>query len=1063
MNQSRTLGTSFANPQTIRALRLFVIILASFIAPLQASAQYIGHGVSEEGNLPTTNFGTRDYRAHSQNWAIAQAPNGLIYVANGNGVLEFDGVSWRLIYTDVPAAVRSLAVGHDGRVYVGGSGELGFLDADSTYSTAYFSLTDHIDPQDRGFMEVWRVVPTAEGVYFSSRERLFRWDNESLKSWTPETSFALGFVFDDAFHVVEPGRGLMRMEDDVLIPSPVSDAFVNDIVYEALPDDDDVILITRDNGLQRFDGLNIEPFSTEVDAELKRGRVYHGAALRDGRFAIATRASGVFIINRDGRLERVLNEASGMADSQTWFAFEDAQRGLWVALNRGIARVDFSAEYTYFDESAGVDGLVAAVNRHQDQIHVATSTGVLRLDAGKRQFKSVIGGEAGQCFSLQSLPPSLLVACEGGVYDVRDEGIRHVNVQNTRMLYPSRRDSNVVYAGSRDGLFRIVRERDDWFTEGPIEGLPPWALSMYEEDDGRLWVTTVSDGVYLSTPADGANDVTHFGAAKELWGGWVYVSPIAGRLMFHSQKGILSYTGDAETPFTRDTVFIDALEYPEGEVFLLTEDDEGSIWLSNQTYAGRIRYDAASKTYLPMDAFRQLPESGLFHVYADAPGNAVWIGTEGGVLRIDRTTEAEPRRESSVVIRRVAHVNGDSLLFGGYGSLDRPITVGPDDRSLRISYSLPVFSNIEKNSYQVRLEGQDRGWSAWTSETSKDYTNLRPGRYTFRVRGRDVHGNVSREASIQIHVLASWYQAAWARTLWATFGVLAIWGVAIRVNKFRIERLQNRNAMLEEEVRERTLTLKNANERLQHVLAQNNEFVSIAAHDLKNPLAGILGLVNILLEDDLDERDQTEFIGMIRTSALGMTEIVEQLQDVETLDQGALRLAKRHTNLVPLCEQVIQRNELQADRKKISLFMESSSDVYANVDEQYFPRIVDNLLSNAIKFSPSYRRVWIRIERVENEARVSIRDEGPGLTPADRQNIFGKLQRLSAKPTAGEKSTGLGLYIVRTLVDLHGGTIDIESEEGKGTCFTVVLPASDELPSGDGASREVSLPVADLR
>src|SRR5690625_6396781 len=82
------------------------------------------------------------------------------------------------------------------------------------------------------------------------------------------------------------------------------------------------------------------------------------------------------------------------------------------------------------------------------------------------------------------------------------------------MLYPSRRDSNVVYAGSRDGLFRIVRERDDWFTEGPIEGLPPWALSMYEEDDGRLWVTTVSDGVYLSTPADGANDVTHFGAAR---------------------------------------------------------------------------------------------------------------------------------------------------------------------------------------------------------------------------------------------------------------------------------------------------------------------------------------------------------------------------------------------------------------------------------------------------------------------------------------------------------------------------------------------------------------------
>src|SRR5690625_7089517 len=115
MNRSRTLSTYFASLQTIRAPWLFVIIDASFIAPLQASAQYIGHGVSEEGNLPTTNFGTRDYRAHSQNGAIAQAPNGLIYVANGNGGLELDGVSWRLIYTDVPAAGRGWAVCHERR------------------------------------------------------------------------------------------------------------------------------------------------------------------------------------------------------------------------------------------------------------------------------------------------------------------------------------------------------------------------------------------------------------------------------------------------------------------------------------------------------------------------------------------------------------------------------------------------------------------------------------------------------------------------------------------------------------------------------------------------------------------------------------------------------------------------------------------------------------------------------------------------------------------------------------------------------------------------------------
>ena len=1063
MIQARKPHIARARCTRYQLLWLLIVLQVSLTSLVGAVAQPVVEIRNEEGHLPKRNFGTLDYRAHAQNWAVVQANNGLIYVANGNGVLEYDGVSWRLIQTDLRAAVRSLAVAADGRIYVGGSGEFGYLDADDANATTFHSLIPHVAPEDEGFMEVWRTVPTADGVYFSTRERLFRWQDGSLQSWLPESSFALGFEFKNDFYTVEPGRGLLRMTDDELVPTEVAEAFINDLVYEVIPFGDDALLITRDNGLLRYDGSRLQPFPTEVDDELLRGRLYHGVAFADGRLALATRAAGVFIVTPDGRLDRVLNEASGMADSQTWNVFEDEQRGLWVALNRGLTRVDLAAEYTFYDQASGLDGLVAAVTRHQGDIYAATSTGVHRLAADKRRFEPVLTEGTGHCLSLESLSTSLLAGCEGGIFDIRSTGTTLIAGQNTRMLYASRRDTNLVYAGSRDGHFRLVRTGDAWEIDGRMDGLPPWALSMYEEDDGRLWLTTVSEGVFSVPPPGSSESVKRYGVDQGLRGGWVYVTPAADQLLFHTQNGIFVYAageGEEDGSFVRDTLLSDALLHPDGEVFLLAEDNEGSIWLTNQSDTGRIPTDTEGTGYLPMEVYRQLPESGLFYIYSDDLKDATWIGNESGVMRIDRTTDHRTKEQGGVAIRRVAYLNGDSLLYGGYGRLDAPLVAGPENRSLRFSYALPLFDPIDRNTYQVRLEGQDREWSSWTSETSKDYTNLRPGRYTFHVRGRDAYDQVSREASIQVHVLAPWYQSGWARLFYGALIVLLLWVIVVRINRLRMQRLKSRNAILEREVRDRTLTLKNANERLEHVLTQNNEFVSIAAHDLKNPLAGILGLSSLLLEDELEERDRIEFIGMIRSSALGMSEIVEQLQDVERLDQGVLRLEKRRVNLVAVCQQVLRRNELQADRKKISLVMESAPEVYADIDEQYFPRIVDNLLSNAIKFSPAYSHVWLSIALHDGEAQISIKDEGPGLTAEDRENIFGKLQRLSARPTGGENSTGLGLYIVRMLVELHGGTITVDSELPKGSCFTVALPVSpkpdDPSTSGDGTSRDVS-------
>ena len=273
-------------------------------------------------------------------------------------------------------------------------------------------------------------------------------------------------------------------------------------------------------------------------------------------------------------------------------------------------------------------------------------------------------------------------------------------------------------------------------------------------------------------------------------------------------------------------------------------------------------------------------------------------------------------------------------------------------------------------------------------------------------------------------------------------------------NVILYEQLQRSNLNLEERVSERTQDLTNANRRLAAQWARlrqantfKSEILGTVAHDLKNPLGVILGRTEILKEmiaagGALDGNVQAQ-IAHIRDAANRLTEMVDDLVSDAMADALDITIRREPVDIAVLVEEVAEANRPLASRKAQTITVAAPPDHAAMCDVDRIREAIDNLVSNAVKYSPIGGAIDLLVAQDAGGIIVEVRDQGAGLSPEDISRLFGRFQRLSAKPTAGETSTGLGLSIVKRIVDLHGGRIAVESAgPGKGATFKMTLPTT---------------------
>ena len=247
--------------------------------------------------------------------------------------------------------------------------------------------------------------------------------------------------------------------------------------------------------------------------------------------------------------------------------------------------------------------------------------------------------------------------------------------------------------------------------------------------------------------------------------------------------------------------------------------------------------------------------------------------------------------------------------------------------------------------------------------------------------------------------------------------------------------------------------LETANARLLHMNAEKNEFLGIAAHDLKNPLTIVMGFSDMLKSGQIPAPQITRVATNICREAAKMRDLISNLLDLNAIEEGRNNLKLEPTHLGPILHEVAENHKTVAARKQISLTLQlNSNDLHAKCDRMALTQILDNLLSNAIKFSKSGSHVATIATATDEWVTLQITDQGPGISEADQKKLFQKFGKLSARPTAGESSNGLGLSIVKRLIESMEGTIRCESKLGAGTTFIFTLPKAESLADSTDAS-----------
>ena len=524
----------------------------------------------------------------------------------------------------------------------------------------------------------------------------------------------------------------------------------------------------------------------------------------------------------------------------------------------------------------------------------------------------------------------------------------------------------------------------------------------------------------------------------------------------------------------------------------IMRDREGSIWLA--TVDGISRYNPQYDTFENYGTENGLTNHYVYGIVEDSQG-FLWMGTDGGLARFDKQNgafrmydAADGLQSNEFNTNAFYRLQSGMVLFGGVNGMNmfnpakltdrtymppvvltaikvfnversfdadisslEEIVLSYRDRLLEFDFAALDFANIERVRYAYMMEGIDREFVSFGTRHFATYTNLPAGEHTLRVRATNADGVWNaQELRLRVIIIPPFWETWWFRS-GIIFAILAIiWGAVW----LRLSSIARRNTFLKEEVRKRTHELEASNQelawsndRLQELNNEKNAILGIAAHDLKTPLSTMLTLTELVENDrnTLSTEELHHFNSLMRQSANRMMALITQLLNMNMIDEGKLNLSMEAVEVNPIISALCADAEALARPKNLVFHVTKPVDTYYILaDHSAYMQIIENLLSNAVKYSPLSKHIWANLSIIAKEQQeyvcFSVRDEGIGLTDDDKKRLFGKFARLSARPTGGEHSTGLGLSIVKKLVEAMNGEIWCESEHRKGATFFVAFP-----------------------
>ena len=492
--------------------------------------------------------------------------------------------------------------------------------------------------------------------------------------------------------------------------------------------------------------------------------------------------------------------------------------------------------------------------------------------------------------------------------------------------------------------------------------------------------------------------------------------------------------------------FIDKLiNIENGIARAITFDKNNVIWVG--TERGVYVYYKNHDTYFNKND--GLPNSSVVNqgIIFDRNNN-MWVATASGVAYSNHTDE-NIKKTPTPFFTNIKELlpNGKDIKGNG-----RQYISGVN---LEFIYNSLIFPN-GRTYYQYRLLGIDTTWSNFKTANFLNFFSLPSGNYKLQVRAKSVGHFLSDISEYKFDIVPHWYFSVPMIIFYILASILLVIIVVNRLNSIKYRRLQDRQNELAHMVNEKTNDLLIEKERVEKLLTdsekskkqleeaneQKSNILSIAAHDLKNPLQALIGFSSII-EDESTDSDIKNMSHMIYDSSKAMLGQINEMLEAAAMESKNLSLDLKKENINEIVNNVIKSHYDRAKQKEQFLVNKFDDNVETVADKHWLSIAVDNLISNAIKYSDKGSAIYISTSKEGDKIYIKVKDQGPGLTQDDMIKLFRKYQRLSARPTAGETSTGLGLSIVKDIIDKHNGKVWAECSDGKGATFTIMLPSNN--------------------
>jgi len=893
-----------------------------------------------EIGIPFLNYYTpEDYNAGGNNWCIAQDKNGIMYFGNiNNGLLEFDGASWRFIKVPNNSTVRAIAIDDSNKVFVTAYQDFGYLAPDSIGKLKFNSLKSHINKNSRNIGEVWDVVANSKGVYFKTSSKMFRWNGNKLFFWDSLNAFRLYKIGDDVY-TRGNGIGLMKIVGDSLKLMPDGDYFSSIGVFDMiqyqnkLTNKKNILITTNRKGLFYHDGNKFHQFKTEADSLLIKSQIYNTCLLNNGDFAFATQRGGVIIINQNGQLVNVFNENHGLPINVVYDVFQDNSNGLWLATSKGIVHLEYPSSLSKFPQKEIIKNTVTNMLRINNTLYGVNDLGTIFFNYKSSSFELVKGINK-PSFFLNYSYGDVFVGTNSGLGIIKDGKISEWILNNssnqivTSKYYPGR-----IYVGHRQGITILQKISNSNKYKAYLTNYDEEALVIVEDIDSSLWIQSFETGVKHTTKKlNNLNEnvinnlsLHSYTAQNGLPGDELNIFNIEERVLLATNKGTYKFNkinNSFELDSTLGSNFTDSTK----TILLLKKSYNDDFWAfirAEEKYEiGKIaRQNNGKYKWVPKPQLNRIKLHNVQYIYPDYNINTekekLWISSPDGLFIYNPELEKSVNIDYSTFIRNIK-IKNDSTIYGGhYHSKYIPV-ISYSNNDITFEVSSTSFNNPSTNNYQYLLEGNDDTWSKWTHETKKVYTNLSEGDYKFRARSKNIYGVIGKEDFFIFKILHPWYLTWWAFLIYLFFFGLTIFLIDRVMRKRLINRERNKAKLREAEL------IKNQAEELETV----DKLVRVInkAEDLEN-------LFNSLLKQTLS------FIPQAEKAAVFLLDKKDSLfkvaytagykvRDLEKISFTADELLKRYSRTSDEVEKGIfivnNTKELYGD-KKMSAFSKAKS------------------------------------------------------------------------------------------------------------------------------------------